>query len=469
MENLDLLYACFSQFAFSQAKENIRDLKYYFETSPATAGNPLVSELLRAIETYDLESIGLPLFQGILLKTSKTDEERREIIGKIIEYKKYTKEQMQPIKKLINEVVATVYLQKANRLYSDSPTEYINFLKSTNFKSTERDYLNSTNFKDIDMNTIIADGDKGILTSSFEFINSSFTEGGYKPGDIVVVSCCPGSGKSLIAETEALHMAINEKVPVNMLVMGDLDMSSLVLRLAAIYTGLPFGQAKMHLNEIYNEMAKYIEDRLDIIIVPAGVITATDYVEYILNSPKRYKAVFIDYDSNFKSAGGDGDNSLYLEYGDIYNEITKLKDAGIVSFVLCQPKQAYWTEPSIPLNGLGESSRKGHFGDFVLTRGKDIVSPNGLGLFKVAKNRHGRADFDVPSVRLKNGRFKALPRPLYNDLRNIQEEATWSEGEIDKLVDDFMKSKRDIQNQISEQTGTGKLQRISTNPNNRPF
>lgn len=445
---LDLVLSMFNQYLYQDCKNNIKDLTLYFRTNPATSGSPIIEELLKAINDYPLESIGLPLFKSILAKTGKTPLESKEIINKIIQFKKYTKDEIAPARKYVRDLIATVYIQRANQLYSDSPSEYFEYLKKINFKSSSTDYLNTTSFDTIDINTIVADSTSdGKLTSSYDFINESFSEGAFKPGDIVVISMPPSVGKSLLAEAEALHMAIVHKVPSCLLIMGDLDMESLFIRLAAIYTGLSFFEVRNRLPEIYKDMKDAIGDNLDIIISPAGSIRADEFVQYIIDSPKKYKAVFADYDENFKIDGG-GD-SMYTEFGELYNEFTKLKYAGINSWILCQPKQATWSDGQpIELQNLGTSSRKGHIADVCITRSKEPGNLNGLGIFYICKNRHGENNYAY-SIRLNNGRFKIIPKGVYQDLKEIKEKRYFNEAEIDMMIDNYNKANRMVRNQIS--------------------
>ena len=447
---LDLVLAMFNQYLFQDAKSNINEIRYYFQSNPNTAGNPLISELVDAIRDYSLENIGLPLFQGILAKTSKTPNESTEILNKIIQYKTYSKDQIEPSKKYLKDIVAQVYVERANKACGGSPSDFVSYIKKLDFKSNCTDYLNSTSFNKIDINSVVADQASAIITSSFGFINDSFTEGAYKAGDIIVVSAPPSVGKSLIVEAEALHMAIHHQVNVNLLVMGDLDMSSLFIRLAAIYTGQPFREVREHISQIYDEMKRVLGDRLDIIVAPAGVIRADEYVQYILNSPKKYKAVFADYDENFAKSGN-SDSGMYEEFGNLYNEFTKLKEAGIISEICCQPKQFTWSDPNviITLENLGTSSRKGHIADVVITCGKEPNCLNGLVQFYIAKNRHG-SNRVAHAIRLKNGRFKIIPKEVYNDIKGIPEQRDFSEGDIDMMIDAYRRTKQSITNQVQD-------------------
>lgn len=443
----DLVLSMFNQYLFQECKNNIDDVTIYYRTNPATSGNPLIEELLKAIKDYPLESIGFPLFNSILAKTGKNPAESQEIINKVVEYKGYNREQIKPAREYLRNIVATVHLQKATRLYGDNPAEMLNYIKSIEFKSTETDYLSSTSFNKVDINSIVAESNSTTLTSSQSFINESFSEGAFKPGDIVVYSAGPSNGKSLFAEQEALHMAIDQKENCNMLVMGDLSMDTLILRLAAIYSGLTFREVRDNLATIYKSMCNDIGDRLDVIIAPAGVIKAEEYVQYIIKSPKKYKACFIDYDENFSMSSRD---NMYNDFGALYDEFTKLKAAGIVTYVLCQPKAYTWNSGDlVRLEDLGTSSRKGHIADVVITRSKEKDTLNGLGIFNIAKNRHGKNEIAY-SIRLGNGRFKVIPRAVYDSIKQIPEYRAFTESEIDLMTRQYEMQKSRINYQVSE-------------------
>lgn len=442
---LDLVLGMFNQYLFQECKNHIQDLILYYQTNPATMGNGLIENLLGSIKDYPLESIDLPLFNSILAKTGKTPDESKIIIDKIIQYKKFTKDQIAPARKYVKDIIATVYLRKATRQFRDSPSDLLTYLKGVEFKSTDTDYLNSTSFSNIDLNSVIAESNSSVLTSSMGFINESFSEGAFKPGDIYVVSMPPSVGKSLLAEADALHVAIYHKVPVHLLVMGDLSIDSLMIRLAAIYSGMTFKDARENLTKIYPLMCKDIGSNLDITIAPSGVIKADDYVQYILGK-KKYKWVIADYDENFSLQTKD---NMYSEFGDLYNEFTKLKDAGIISEILCQPKQFTWSDGNpIQLENLGTSSRKGHIADVVVTRTKEPNNLNGLGIFYIAKNRHGRNSLEY-SIRLGNGRFKIIPKALYQDLKRIEEPRNFTESDIDLMIAQYEQQYQRISNDVN--------------------
>lgn len=440
---IDFLCSLFNQYLFNEAKNSIDQLKYYFAYNPATSGNYLAQEMLNAIESYGFENIDIPLFKSIIVRTGKTEKEGAEILGKIIEYKNYTKDQIAPMRKYLRDCVASTILRKGENLFKDSPSEFINYLKDTNFRSTDTDYLVSTSFNTLDINSLVADsGDPGIK-SSFSWINNCFKpKYAYDRGQICSIILPPGRGKSLLAVNEALYMArCGHKV--HMLNMGDLCIRDQLIRMAAIYSGMSFWDARQNLGTIYGAMKKEIGDNLELTIAPAGKITSKEYVEFV--KKKKYDVVFIDYDSNFKVDGlSDKGSTMYNVWGDIYEELTELSGMGILVFVLAQPKVQSWNDEIIPLSSLGESSRKAHTVDFVWTSGTVQDCPYPLGIACIVKNRRGEVGVRDYQLRLNNGRFKSLPKGIYDSLKGCIEKRDFTEAELDVMIEKYNKTRSEV-------------------------
>lgn len=188
---MDLIYAMFNQYLFIEAKNNIDTLKYYFDTNASTAGNPLVDQLLGAIKSYDLASMDAPLFQSILLRSGKSGIEAQNILNEIFKWKKYSKDQVEPVRKALQDVCASVMLRKANNLYSQSPSEFIKYVKSLNFQTADPDILKATAFNKIDINSVVAGSTEGI-ESKYSWINNSFRPLNKVPlGQIILFSGAP--------------------------------------------------------------------------------------------------------------------------------------------------------------------------------------------------------------------------------------------------------------------------------------
>ena len=61
---IDLVLSMFNQYLFQDCKSNIDDIIYSYQTNAATTGNNLIEMLLKSIKDYNLDSIGMPLFQS---------------------------------------------------------------------------------------------------------------------------------------------------------------------------------------------------------------------------------------------------------------------------------------------------------------------------------------------------------------------------------------------------------------------
>ena len=90
------------------------------------------------------------------------------------------------------------------------------------------------------------------------------------------------------------------------------------------------------------------------------------------------------------------------------------------------------------MEDIGESARKQQTADMIIGIGKEKDSPNHLHTFKISKSRRGEVDVLAYTIRLKNGRFKQIPKQLYDDILhplqgpNIKRDFT--EAEIDNMI-----------------------------------
>ena len=592
---VDLVLSFFNQFIYQDVKSNISDIRYFFQTNAATSGNPLIEQLLGAIKDYPLESIGIPLFESILMRTGKTQAESKNILDRIIQYKKYSKDEIEPARKYMRDLVASVYVQRASKLYADSPAEYIGYLKNIDFKSAREDYLTSTKFSDIDVNSIKAEEMGGGIPSAFPWINNTFRpECTYPKMGLFCVSMPPGcmagdtevfladgtvetleniyksrktnitvyscdgnnpkvsvaencqiskyvnswyvveidgkkeyrvtenhpfllitgewkradeltegdilmpfrttkglsitkvyvenldvpqpvydlvnvdiyhnyavkfdetsgffshnTGKTLFCMQECLNMAMMGK-KCHYLCMGDMTASDFIIRMSAQYLGIPFYEAKRNFDLAYKELSAKIGDNLEITCIPASTITVEEYIDFI--KVRDYDVCFCDYDSQFKS--NVATESMYLTYGDIYAKLSELTiEYHKLVFILAQPMKAAWSLPVIEVDQVGESARKIHAVDWCLTRGREPGNLNGLGISKIVKSRRGDEQVVDYNIRLNNGRFKSLPRAVYEDLKQIDEKRDFTESEIDQMINNYIVSRKGVENDLNKKMG----------------
>ena len=458
INNFDLLLGCFSPYVFSQAKESISDLKYYFDTNPSTSGNPLVSELLKAIKDYDLDSIGLPLFNSIFARCNLTPAEHQSVLDRVVEYKRYSKEQMLPIKKYLSDIIAASWITRAQQ-FRDNPTEFINYIKNINLKSSDDIKLSSVNFSDLDINSILAEENDNIVKSKFDFINNSFPNGGYPRASTIIVSAPPGVGKSLFLTEETLWMALNgTKVLYG--IFGDIGMRDMLIRMCAIFSGFSFYETNRRLPELYKSLRDALRGNFEISVNPAGQISVEEFVEFGKNSSA--KVIVADYDSNLTVEGKT--DSMYDLYGSMYMKFSELvaEPYNKLLFVASQPKIVAWGNPVIGLTDIGESSRKQHAADMIITKGKEITSPNHLSIINIPKNRRGEVDLQAYSIRLSNGRTKVVPKAVYKELLDYPEKKEFLDSEIDMMIAAWQNAQNGVNTAINNRVAAQQ-----TMPNNR--
>lgn len=434
IDNHSFCYSLFNQYNFAEAKANIQNIEYYFNTNPSTIGNPLIAEFINAIKTYDFDAMDAPLFQSIFLRCGKTPAESQVLMDEILKWKMYTKEQMQPARKYLQDICATSILKKADKLYSQSPSDYIKYLKNLNFQTSDIEIFSSTNFNDVDINTIIADSATDFVQSRYDWINKSFNpHPGYEKNQMVIIVGCPGTGKSLWMMSEALYMASSGH-KVLYLALGDLTMKDFIVRMGAMASGYTFADTYQNINQVYTCLRQMLNGNLEISINPAGKVSAEEIVDYVKSHPE-FEVVVVDYDSNIKGAS-EGD-SMYNSIGTIYEKLYEIASMGKLLFIGSQPKVSSWGNPVLEMQDVGESSRKQHTADIIIGLGREVECPNHLHTFKISKSRRGEEGVKDYTIRLNNGRFMSIPKGVYDQLKQEREKRVYTEAEIDVMVNNF--------------------------------
>lgn len=445
--NIELVYSLFNQYLFQEAKNNIDLVDLYYRTNPATLGNGLVSDLIDSIRKYPLESIDEPLFRSILVKQGKTSKESDEILKSIIKYKMYDNKAIDPARKYLRGICSSSIIKMAENKFQNDPEGFIKYLKNSDYKSDYSDLMSIENFNQIDINSILAGNGKG-FASRYDWINRAFDPlMKYEAGQICIVSAPPGVGKSLFCMGEALTMAM-AGAKVHYIALGDLKPKDFVVRMGAVYSGASFADVQLNLQSIYKALNNAVGDRLGLTIVPSAKVTADQYIEYIKD--KDYDVLFIDYDSNFLSSAAD---NLYSEYGKIYDRLTELSGIGKLVFIASQPTKPSWKYEEINMEDIGESARKVHSADVIITIGRVITSRNHLGIMKIAKNRRGEEGVAQPYIRLNNGRFIPLPDEVYENLKQIKDKRMFSEGDINQLIIQNSQLKQAAMDSIMKDSG----------------
>lgn len=451
----DLAMSMFNPSMFNKCKENIGELEYYFRTNAQTSGNVLIQEILYAVKNYDYETVDGTLLNSIVLRSGLNEQEAKQVVSNVRNLKGLASDKIKPYSDLVDQIIANSMIRKGMAKFPEDPQAFLRFVNDYSMKSgINKEKYRMVDFNAIDVVAETRDINTGIK-SSFDWVNRCFQPlGMYELPGIVLFTAVPGSGKSLWAMSEAIHMAVNGEY-VNYLAMGDLTMKDMIWRSCAIYSGLTFGEAKGKLVEIHKGMSMAIGDRLSFTITPSGTLSVEEYLAIIRKKDEELMAdgkgklgvVIIDYDAGFKSDAVD--ENMYSGYGKIYDAITTLSTVGgKLVIILAQPKVGVWGNEEINLQEVGESSRKQHTADIVISRGK--YKESALGIFKVVKNRRGRTT-KVYSVRV-DGRFVEIPRGVYEQLKSAEdgdEPVQYDLASVNALVSNYKQNEAQVSNRIA--------------------
>jgi hypothetical protein len=103
------------------------------------------------------------------------------------------------------------------------------------------------------------------------------------------------------------------------------------------------------------------------------------------------------------------------------------------------------------MSDIGESSRKQHTADMIIGIGREEKCPNHLHTIKISKNRRGEEGARAYTIRLNNGRWKTMPKGVYDQLKVETEKKFYTEGEIDQMIGQYNVSYNRIQQGVNAQ------------------
>lgn len=435
---ITLLYGLFNEFVFQEAKMMVEHLKGYYYYDGDTKENNLVKRLIYIIENYKFTDITEATFISTLVEDGKSDGEIQDIIQKIKEYKLFTKDQATIFRNELKRLCYTYHQNKVEKLYGDDIVKYVEELKKFEYKSNYSDTLIVKNFNQLEITDLISNYSDS-YKSRYKFINDSYTCGGYINGQIIMVVGAPATGKSLFLQGEAVNF-IEQGKRCYYLALGDLGEADLVSRMICMISRQPKYKVENDIGTFFEMYRHKFSDLLGITIVPSGYIKPTDFVNWMLGRIEEYDILFIDYDSNFAK---DPNLSMYDQYGDIYDMFTQLTRKQKLVFVACQPKISYWNEELLPLDAAGESARKQHITDMVITIGRNPESSIPMGKLYIAKNRRGEQYITQHYIRTNEGLFYPCSKGFYTKYRsNKKVEGYFSYSELEGLdiLDEQMES-----------------------------
>lgn len=100
-----------------------------------------------------------------------------------------------------------------------------------------------------------------------------------------------------------------------------------------------------------------------------------------------------------------------------------------------------------------ESSRKQQFADWVLTlsKGFEGSNPNNLGIFTLPKCRRGDTNLMEYFIRLRtSGRFKVIPKGVWDDIKSVPDKMMYTEADIDAMVNNYNTQRMQLDRQVNQ-------------------
>lgn len=265
----------------------------------------------------------------------------------------------------------------------------------------------------------------GSIPSNFALIRDATPFNGYLFGQVIQFVAAPGVGKSAIMLQEAILAAIHG-YKVLWVAMGDLSIYDFTCRGTSLLAQQDFFEVSVDLATYYTDKIKEVMGRIDLISAPSRSLSVEQIKARIDRDELDYDLLVFDYDSNFiQSQTG----NMYEDGGAMYDTLTGIarpsderkkrkNDRDRVIFVGCQPKSHYWQEEMLDEGASGESARKQHAIDMMVTLGVRHHPEAKCGLMHLPKVRRGKANGVVP-YRMNNfGRFSELSKEEYAMLKS---------------------------------------------------
>jgi len=427
----NLVYSMFNQYMFSEAKMNIIQIKKYYVRDPLTNNNEAIHSLLNLIKDKEISEITRSSVELVCSEAGSTDTEVLKIADSIFAIKHYTRDQVLDFKNSMKKICFRVACEDAEKQFSDDPVKFTEAIRSYEYKSNHDDIMTVKTLGELDITDMMEDYLGNGLRSSQDFINNSFPIGGYIGSQLVMVVGAPGAGKSLFLMEEALSF-LDQGKRVHYLAMGDLSELDMIIRMSAMKFKIPLTEVSMNIPAYKEKLEQTYGDLLKITCLPSSTLTPKQYRDYMMDNLEMFDVALVDYDSNFKTEG----EQMYKEGGVIYDFLTEVTRQSKRIFVAAQPKQAYWNSEFLPLDSAGESSRKQHIVDMIITIGKNPNAKLRLGNISIVKNRRGVTDLSHRFIGANSGNLVTCSEINYSGLKTTTNKRSLSVADIQLLQDE---------------------------------
>lgn len=421
----------FQKDLWQEVQVNYDYISDYFLKGDMDKKNSVTVSILNYLHQTPAGEYDADKFYAYLLTSSGLiKEEALEICNLVDENLRATdRSRYSTVSKQLKDIAYSIATERALAVSKNDPTVYVDELKKFEYHSSFSEkivvqYLNQ--FTVDQVRDEFLDPSK-VLQSAFPFINRSSALGGWPVGQIIAVTSPPGGGKTLYMMKECSHMAKQGHKSMY-IALADMNISDFYIRLYSMDNFVPFENSTTTHFEKAHAYGASFGNMIAIIIEASNVISMDEVVDLILQNYPDIEVVFADYDSQFAMPGAKG--SMYDDAVLPYISASRLKKAGITTFIGCQPKQLYYGQDYLDLSALGESSKKQHCIDFMIAIGTNDETKVPCGYFSMPKARRVFSKFKVPYIRSNCGSMIEVPYSLYNKYRGLINDPTLTHERI---------------------------------------
>ena len=215
--------------------------------------------------------------------------------------------------------------------------------------------------------------DGEVLQSRFQTINSHLSYKGYKVGDLILIVGPPKCGKTTFSIGEG-SAALMQGKKVAHVFLGDMsDYDGFCRYVAYLSENVRLDDIIQRYEDFYTPE---IQDRFSNLRIRSYPPLELDIQQIMSKCEALYRQfdydlLIVDYDSNIKETN----DNLYKEGGYTYAKLRGHAKDRCVVIVASQPKQHFWKDEILPIDSAGESSKKQHVVDVMLTIGQNKDCP----------------------------------------------------------------------------------------------
>ena len=410
MNNLEVIYYLFNKKLFNESKKNI-DYFLGFLEKKGYKQDSIEVKLSNIIKDSLYQDLTDELF---MTKLDLNEPDRKILRSKLDKSDDTKSKDLESFRNYFESSCLSYILHVASEI--KDPIKSYKYIMDNEYAKVFSEKIDSITLKDIldqageDEEALL---NKSGITSNIPTVNESYNIGELPAGQLITICGRPASGKSLFLMNEAHNIIKNCKKKVHYTALGDLNKEDFIQRLSCISLGIPFEDILLDHKNNYRKCAEIFKDNLEVSILPSKFITPDEYIIYAMSRIDDFDVFIIDYDSNFLTQNH---GNLYLSGGEVYDTLTKLTNEKKTVYIASQPHKAYWNEESIPMEGVGESSRKQHISDVIITLGKKPgFSKKPCGILSVVKNRRGK-ECQVHYIVDENGGIRQIEESTYSTL-----------------------------------------------------